>query len=287
MKTSNFQLDYDLVYFRFIDYGTLKEADAALQQLNNFDMGNGIKLVVKVSKKNEERRDDRCQTTFNRNNRNFVKEMNNEKGRFKASFNGEREVSKTEPYSADNNHSPREQMEYSSFPSQSIVGKGRGFGTASHNIISSPGKGSKENSDNSISNQSPTSLQNMQHTQNYGSNSEFDVAHSSLPSSLNSSANNSNIEKHLLTPADFSNSCNTSSLQPSTTVNVIDSGKHANAKPVCNYCCQPSTKKCAVCRTSYCSQECQTKDWATHKVVCKQFAKVSKICLITIAERVC
>ena len=41
--------------FSFVDFGTIKEADAAIQKLHNFEMGSGVRLGVKVSEKKENR----------------------------------------------------------------------------------------------------------------------------------------------------------------------------------------------------------------------------------------
>ena len=38
---------------------------------------------------------------------------------------------------------------------------------------------------------------------------------------------------------------------------------------VCAFCKNPGKKRCAACKTYYCSKECQTSDWAAHKLVCK------------------
>ena len=40
---------------RFVDYGTIREAESAIQMLNDFDMGSGVRLVVKVSETKEDR----------------------------------------------------------------------------------------------------------------------------------------------------------------------------------------------------------------------------------------
>ncbi|KAH6905235.1 hypothetical protein BKA70DRAFT_509365 [Coprinopsis sp. MPI-PUGE-AT-0042] len=37
----------------------------------------------------------------------------------------------------------------------------------------------------------------------------------------------------------------------------------------CVVCDTPAKKGCSKCKTRYCSQECQTKDWPTHKALCK------------------
>ena len=42
-------------FLRFAEFGTIREADKAIQLLHNFEMGKGIKLGVKVSEKKEQR----------------------------------------------------------------------------------------------------------------------------------------------------------------------------------------------------------------------------------------
>ncbi|CAI8047728.1 hypothetical protein GBAR_LOCUS26408 [Geodia barretti] len=41
--------------YGFVDYGTIREAESAIQMLNDFDMGSGVRLVVKVSETKEDR----------------------------------------------------------------------------------------------------------------------------------------------------------------------------------------------------------------------------------------
>ena len=61
------------ISFRFVSYGTVREADSALQKLNGHDMGNGLKLSVKVSESNQskqnrlakKREDDKFLNTLN------------------------------------------------------------------------------------------------------------------------------------------------------------------------------------------------------------------------------
>ncbi|KAL1640176.1 hypothetical protein SLS58_007127 [Diplodia intermedia] len=46
----------------------------------------------------------------------------------------------------------------------------------------------------------------------------------------------------------------------------------ATAEPLCSSCNSIATTKCQHCRCSrYCSKACQEADWATHKLLCKDY----------------
>ncbi len=215
---------------RFIEYGTLKEADAALQQLNNFDMGKGIHLMVKVSEKNRKSEDsDRSHYTSNGNRSNNDQDM----------------------YKMNN-----KKMESTS------------------NGYSSPTKV------NSIESRLPVRSQNMESTSNGYSlpwkTEDSDSSHLSYSTS-NGNRNNNDRDAYKMKTEPTSNdySLSSSTKASSTESKLPVKSPKSDQQPLCNYCGQPSHKKCAVCRTSYCSQECQTQDWSTHKVVCRSLSKVT------------
>lgn len=218
--------------------------------MNGFDMGKGIKLVVKVSEKKN-----RSKTSLEMELRNFSKREDDENEQ--RTMNSKREI----PNSSFNNfpnRSPQRSADSRSLSPLPVISKGRGFSSLSSNNSSLPGgiptKGVHGHKDNGVDDTAGTTK--------------------SLPSTvnrLNSSTNNSNSQ--LMTPDSF-----TKHTQPAVAKSgSYDSrGSVVNKTPSsCNYCGKTSSKKCAVCRTSYCSQECQAKDWTTHKQDCKRLALVS------------
>ena len=59
-------------------------------------------------------------------------------------------------------------------------------------------------------------------------------------------------------------------LQPSSKMgSQNDHTVFGNGVQLCAYCKQPGKKRCAACKTYYCSKECQASDWVSHKLVCK------------------
>ena len=46
---------HPIVFVRFVEFGTIREAELALQKLNGFDTGNNVRLCVKVAERQEDR----------------------------------------------------------------------------------------------------------------------------------------------------------------------------------------------------------------------------------------
>ena len=223
-----------------------------MKDLNNFDMGQGVKLVVKVSDKHSNKSNrggdsydkDRFNNTLSRNERSepTQRRTTNDSGSFPVSLSPSN--TNNPPLSRSNSsssHSPLKQKvpidDSSEICLPSFISKGRGF--------ASQFKSSKPTYDSDIPQHSLGGLQNKEN------------AHSSS-NQLNVSTNNSNHSKQLMKPSDFSG----------------DDVSSASARAMCRYCGMPSNKKCAVCRTPYCGVDCQTKDWSTHKMDCKKLTKV-------------
>jgi len=58
--------------------------------------------------------------------------------------------------------------------------------------------------------------------------------------------------------------------QPLLQPNSADPGSATRSgEQICAYCKNPGKKRCVACKTHYCSKECQTNDWPSHKHVCK------------------
>ena len=57
---------------------------------------------------------------------------------------------------------------------------------------------------------------------------------------------------------------------PTTYPRLVEETRLIVASPICAQCQQEATHMCAQCRTPYCSQECQVKDWfGGHRGVCE------------------
>ena len=53
-------------------------------------------------------------------------------------------------------------------------------------------------------------------------------------------------------------------------VSKIEAGSSPPPKRTCTTCRQVTSKKCSVCRSEYyCSVDCQTVDWASHRAACQ------------------
>ena len=55
MKIPFFTPLHPIVFVRFVEFGTIREAEQALQKLNGFDTGNNVRLCVKVAERQEDR----------------------------------------------------------------------------------------------------------------------------------------------------------------------------------------------------------------------------------------
>ena len=298
---------YIAYLYRFVEFGSIKEADAALQQLNNFDMGDGIRLSVKVSEKQTDRKN---RMEEKKENERFFSSLNMSKNKHNdgsleecESYEmNEEEVECQNPFNPTYNIlSPAESRPETikrspTLPKPGRVSPmGRGVPRRVNTGLTNTSPGKTSDCSSSLTNksdfESPQSLpsSSVNGTTNISSSVYQESEFSSLPSSLNSSANNSNMasssDPHLMTPQDFSYgmpSQDPLKLNPKQTADVErptdipnPSRFVAGGRSLCTYCRQPSGKKCAACRAPYCSLECQKKDWNKHKFDCKRLALVS------------
>ena len=142
----------------------------------------------------------------------------------------------------------------------------------------SPGKSFNSGSLSKSLTQSLVPFSSLQYKETVDSDCKSVSPNRSLPARLNSSMNNSNQENQLMTPNDFASATSKDPNDPTSTLDGSFSFQgrvEGVARSLCNYCGEPSSKKCAVCRTPYCGADCQSKDWSNHKAQCKRLAKVS------------
>lgn len=83
------------------------------------------------------------------------------------------------------------------------------------------------------------------------------------PSSNSHVTSNSVVEKTmpLYRPIDFATNKVPAHATPPSTA--------PTGSQLCVFCGCVSSKKCSLCKTPYCSEECQKKDWEKHKFICK------------------
>lgn len=216
----------------FIEFATVREADAAIQRYDNYEMGKGIKLRVRISESKEDRE------------KRLAKKQE-EDSLLSTLTTTKHTVGK------------RNSDDYEDTPTHSNVtvvnNKPLGIDEAAKEFKGKPAspKLQKQSSSTTVKKSKPM-WGEIASPQAYGPKEK----------SLNSPAN--------VVPAPPQFFSKSPELQPPPKVGSLnDHTAFGGGVQFCAYCKNPGKKRCAACKTYYCSKECQASDWASHKLLCK------------------
>jgi len=218
--------------FRFVEFGTVREADTAIQQLDQADMGKGIKLRVRIS---ESKGDREKRLAKKQEENSFLSTLSSVK------------------HTVSNGHAFEDDT-----PTDSNVPKinNKPLGV-DEGVKEVKGKPASPWSSLDKSKQPSSSTPEQSKSNGIWSKSQSqDEKVSNSPSYVNPSP------PHYFTKTPES--------QPMLQPNSADAGSTTKSgEQICSYCKNPGKKRCVACKTHYCSKECQTNDWPSHKLVCK------------------
>ena len=214
----------------FIEFGTVREADIAIQKYDQYEMGKGIKLRVRISESKEDREK---RLSKKQEEESFLSTLSTTKHKVGKRNSNDYEDTPTNSNEMVVNNKPLGvngvAKEFKGKPASPKLQKQSGFTEKSKpmwgDVTSPRGSGQKETSLISPAGVAPAPPQFF----------------SKVPE---------------LQPPPKANNQN----------DLVMGG---GGLQVCAYCKNPGKKRCAACKTYYCSKECQASDWPSHKLVCK------------------
>ena len=214
----------------FIEYATVREADTAIQKYDNYEMGKGIKLRVRISESKEDRE------------KRLSKKQ--EEDSFLSTLS-----------STKHSVGKRNGDDFEDTPTNSNVtvvnNKPLGIDEGAKEFKGKPASPKMQKQSSSSTAKRPKPM--------WG---DVNSQASSQKENINSPAN--------ITPAPPQFFSKAPELQTSPKAgSPSDYTAFGGGTQVCAYCKNPGKKRCAACKTYYCSKECQASDWTSHKLVCK------------------
>ena len=219
--------------FRFVEFGTVCEADTAIQKLDQADMGKGIKLRVRISESKGDRE------------KRLAKKQ--EENSFLSTLS-------TVKHTISNGHEIEDDMPTdSNIPK--INNRPLGMDESAKEVKGKPA--------------SPWSTLNKSKQQTSTPDQSKSSTIWDKPQTHNRD-DKAAISPLYTTPSPPHYFTKSPESQPSLQSNSTDLGNASKGgEQVCAYCKNPGKKRCVACKTHYCSKECQTNDWPSHKLVCK------------------
>ena len=226
----------NILSLRFVEFGSLREADCALSQLHLMDMGNGVKLKVKVSETKEQREK---RLSKKREEDEFLSTLNCAKQKNDSINDDSFEMDDKEVICLNSD-------QLTSAPTDTVSTPKSPFSS------SSPGDGG-----------SP--LSSVPTTSSFVS-----VTGQSHPDSLPSSASTPYSAKGMVLGT--CSSVGSTLIPPSHFTTAIPLSSNPSSSS-CGHCGKYASSKCAVCKTPYCNTECQKLNWQCHRLECKKIAR--------------
>ena len=210
----------------FVEFGTVREADAAIQKFDCHEMGKGIKLRVRISESKEDREK---RLSKKQEEESFLSTLSTTKHMV-----GKR--------NSEDDDAPTN--------SNDTVVNNRPLGVD---------EGAKELKGKAAA--SPKLTQSA-------------MAKKSKPMWGDVTSPNASGQKERASPANIAPAppqffAKAPELQPSPKADNQSDFIVGGGMQTCAFCKQPGKKRCAACKTYYCSKECQEGDWPSHKLSCK------------------
>ena len=209
------------ILLSFIEFGTVREADEAIQKYDYYEMGQGIKLRVRISesKENKEKR-----LAKKQEEESFLSTLSTTKHMV-----GRKNSDDSDDIPTNSNDTV-------------VNNKPLGVDEVAKEFKGKPA--------------SPK-VQKQSGSTNIAKKSKPMWGDITSPKAS---------EKTLTSPANIA---------PASPQFFSKSPENSQSDPVgggiqvCAYCTKPGKKRCAACKTYYCSKECQASDWPSHKLACR------------------
>jgi len=222
----------DISLLSFIEFATVREADTAIQKFDQYEMGKGIKLRVRISESKEDREK---RLSKKQEEDSFLSSLSSTKHTI-----GKRNSEVYEDIPTHNNITV-------------VNNKPLGVEEADKEVKGIPA--SPKLQKHSSSTPTEKSKPKWNDIVKPHASGQREKAHNSLAS---------------IVPAPPQFFSKASELQPSEQLgNQHDHVAIGGSVQICANCKQPGKKRCAACKTYYCSKECQASDWPSHKLICR------------------